>query len=53
MIYDPMEPRKKLEKWRAALPWIKPYFAMKTCPSSLMIADYAKLGVGMDCATKI
>lgn len=38
--------------WKAALPWIQPHYAIKSCPSMDLIKDLASYGAGMDCASK-
>lgn len=52
LIYNPAEAARKIKAWKAALPWIQPHYAIKSCPSMDLIKDLASHGAGMDCASK-
>lgn len=52
LVYNPVEASKKIAAWKNALPWIKPHYAIKSCPSTDLIQDLANQGAGMDCASK-
>ena len=52
LIYNPAESARRIANWKAALPWILPHYAIKSCPSMLLIKDLASQGAGMDCASR-
>ena len=39
-------------EWESLFPFIKPYYAIKCNPDNKVIQTLAKLGCGMDCASK-
>jgi ornithine decarboxylase len=51
-VYDPAEAAQKMSNWKTHLPWIRPHYAIKSCPSMELIKDLAQSGAGMDCASK-
>ena len=51
-IYNPEEVVKKLESWRSSLPWITPYYAVKSNPIQPLLADLGTAGGSFDCASK-
>lgn len=53
LIYNPVEAKNKINAWKKALPWIKPHYAIKSCPSMDLVKDLANQGAGMDCASKV
>lgn len=52
LIFNEAETLRKLNKWKKLLPWIRPYYAMKSNPASYIIKTLVKNGVGIDCASK-
>ena len=52
LIFNEAEMLRKLNKWNRLLPWIRPYYAMKSNPASYIIKTLAKNGAGLDCASK-
>jgi diaminopimelate decarboxylase len=52
LVYNPLEALKKITAWKQNLPWIKPFYAIKSSPCMELIRDFAGKGAGMDCASK-
>jgi diaminopimelate decarboxylase len=52
LIFNAAEANRKLEKWKRLLPWIKPFYAMKSNPASYIIKTVSKNKGGIDCASK-
>lgn len=42
----------RIAQWRKNLPWIKPFYAIKSNPLSHILADVQKHSCGFDCASK-
>ena len=42
----------KVEKWKSKLPWIQPYYAVKSNPIKPLISDLSNMEVNFDCASK-
>lgn len=51
MLFDMGQVGILYERWRAAFPSIKPYYAVKCNPDPNIVAALAKLGAGFDCAS--
>lgn len=41
-----------MQTWKKLLPWIKPFYAIKSNPGDLLIDDAISQGTGFDCASK-
>ena len=52
MVYNSFEANRKIQNWFSTLPWIRPYYAIKSNPISLLCKELASAGAGMDCASK-
>ena len=52
MVYNSTEANRKLDNWHNSLPWIRPFYAIKSNPISLLCKELAAKGAGMDCASK-
>lgn len=52
MIYNSTEANRKLTNWWKALPWIRPFYAIKSNPIPMLCKELAAGGAGMDCASK-
>lgn len=52
MVYNSHEANRKLQNWFTHFPWIKPFYAIKSNPISLLSKELARGGAGMDCASK-
>ena len=52
LIYNSSYTTRKIQSWKRTLPWIKPFYAMKSNPIMPLIQDVAKLNLGFDCASK-
>lgn len=44
--------RVNVARWRAALPGVDPFYAVKCNPDGRVLRELARLGVGFDCASK-
>lgn len=51
-IVDLGEVQKKYQQWIKFLPRVKPFYAIKSNPDSMLLHILAKLGCGFDCASK-
>ena len=52
LIYNSKYTMGKIQTWKKTLPWIKPYYAMKSNPIMPLIQDVARSNLGFDCASK-
>jgi len=52
MVYNSFEANRRLKNWFSQLPWIRPYYAIKSNPISLLCKELAAGGAGMDCASR-
>lgn len=52
MVYNSHEANRKLDNWHKSLPWIRPFYAIKSNPIPLLCKELAAKGSGMDCASK-
>lgn len=52
MVYNSNEANRKLQNWFSSLPWIRPFYAIKSNPISLLCKELSAGGAGMDCASK-
>lgn len=52
MVYNPREVERKGADWISALPWIRPYYAVKSNPHHEIVRDVFKFGGGADCASR-
>ena len=52
-IYDKQSVRNQILNWKKCLPWIKPYYAMKSNPSIHLIQDLIShpYNIGLDAAS--
>ena len=53
MIYNNDQLNTQILNWRRKLPWIDPFYAIKSNPISPLISDIKKNDLGFDCASKI
>ncbi len=44
--------RNKLTSWANVLPWIRPYYAVKSNPIDVLLKELAQGGAGFDCASR-
>jgi hypothetical protein len=52
LLYNPTEAMRKLNNWNAALPWIKPHYAVKSNPAMPLLNDLQAQNIGFDCASR-
>lgn len=52
LIYNSNYTLSKIKKWKQNLPWIKPFYAMKSNPITPLIQDVVNSDLGLDCASK-
>jgi len=52
LIYNSGYTTRKIQTWKRTLPWIKPFYAMKSNPITPLIQDVMKCNLGFDCASK-
>ena len=52
LIYNSHEAQRKLKNWKSSLPWIQPYYAIKSNPIKPLLEDLHLLGASFDCASK-
>lgn len=52
LLFNPQAVRNKLLSWNRQLPWIRPYYAVKSNPIDVMLKEVVKGGAGLDCASK-
>ena len=52
LLYNDLEAQRKLSAWKAALPWIKPHYAVKSNPAFPLLNDFHNGGSGFDCASR-
>lgn len=52
MVYTPKKLQDQIQQWRTNLPWISPFYAMKSNPIAPLIQDIAANKMGFDCASK-
>lgn len=52
LIYNSKYTMNKIQAWKKALPWIKPFYAIKSNPIMPLIQDVARSNLGFDCASK-
>jgi len=50
-FFDKKAVKKQIEKWTTALPWIKPYYAMKCNPSPDILHTMADSRISLDAAS--
>lgn len=50
-IYDAANVEKQMDEWFRQLPWIKPYYALKSNPSPELIQTLKKNRIGIDAAS--
>ena len=50
-VVDLEAPRDKLREWRALLPDVSPFYAVKCNPDPRLLSDFADAGIGFDCAS--
>jgi ornithine decarboxylase len=51
-LYDSEAVKRQLTGWKARLPWIRPFYAMKSNPLPSIIRDAVAAGCGLDCASQ-
>jgi ornithine decarboxylase len=52
IIYNRTETLRKIEVFRAKLPWISLFYALKANPIDPLLRDVVGAGAGVDCASK-
>jgi diaminopimelate decarboxylase len=52
MIYNRTETLRKIAVFRAKLPWINLFYAMKANPIDALLRDVVGAGTGVDCASR-
>lgn len=52
MVYNSYEAQRKLHAWHAALPWIRPFYAIKSNPLNCLLKELTAGGSGLDCASR-
>lgn len=52
LIYNSNYTLNKIKKWRQKLPWIKPFYAIKSNPIQPLLTDVVSSELGLDCASK-
>lgn len=52
LIYNSKYTLQKIATWKRVLPWIKPFYAIKSNPIMPLVQDVANSNLGFDCASK-
>lgn len=52
LFYNPNDTNSQLNRWRKVLPWIQPFYAIKSNPISPLLNTLAEHGSSFDCASK-
>ncbi len=52
LIYNSKYTMGKIHTWKQKLPWIKPFYAIKSNPIMPLIQDVVRSKLGFDCASK-
>lgn len=52
MLYNSNDTINKLKNWKEKLPWIIPYYAIKSNPIKPLLQDLALNDSNFDCASK-
>lgn len=52
IIYNRTETVRKVNKFKATLPWIDVHYAMKANPIDELVRDVISAGAGLDCASR-
>jgi diaminopimelate decarboxylase len=52
LVYNSAEVQRKHQDWTTTLPWIKPFYAIKSNPINPLLTDLVNRGAGLDCASK-
>lgn len=52
MVYNSTEAMRKLTYWQSRLPWIRPFYAIKSNPINCLVKELVDGGAGLDCASK-
>jgi diaminopimelate decarboxylase len=52
LVYNSTEANRKLTTWQATLPWIRPFYAIKSNPLNCLVKELTTGGAGLDCASK-
>lgn len=52
LVYNGAEAKRKISNWKATLPWIKPFYAIKSNPIRNLLRDLKNDGANLDCASK-
>jgi len=52
LVYNSTEATRKLITWQSKLPWIKPFYAIKSNPLNCLLKELVSGGAGLDCASK-
>jgi len=52
LFYNPNELLSKVRQWKTNLPWITPYYAIKSNPIKPIVDDLIEENVNFDCASK-
>jgi len=51
LVYNSAEAKRKISNWKATLPWIKPFYAIKSNPIKNLLRDLKNDGANLDCAS--
>jgi diaminopimelate decarboxylase len=52
LVYNSTEANRKLTAWQTALPWIRPFYAIKSNPIGCLLKELTAGGSGLDCASR-
>lgn len=52
MVYNSHEAQRKLTNWQMSLPWIRPFYAIKSNPLNCLLKELTAGGTGLDCASR-
>lgn len=52
LIYNSNYTLSKIKTWQKKLPWIKPFYAIKSNPIQPLLTDVVSSELGLDCASK-
>jgi len=52
LVYNSTEALRKLSQWQSRLPWIRPFYAIKSNPLNCLVKELAGQGAGLDCASR-
>ena len=52
LVYNSQQVTTKINNWYSRLPWIRPFYAIKSNPINCLLKELTSTGAGLDCASK-